>query len=191
MPAPNSIIPSSGPVDLVSAISRPAVSPGRARALRAYKPSVSEAKFKKRFPLSFQVQAVTIYEAARQGWATDRSYWQFLSAFQYVSPKWGPIDIPKGFYTDFASVPPGLHSIIDDDSPIILFPSAPHDFLFTKRESDGTRGWLPNGTQLTLTEVNRVLTEAMSFCGANLFTRELVFNAVELANEGIRDEFAP
>jgi hypothetical protein len=30
----------------------------------------------------------------------------------------------------------------------------------------------------------------MSFCGANLFTRELVFNAVELANEGIRDEFA-
>jgi hypothetical protein len=30
----------------------------------------------------------------------------------------------------------------------------------------------------------------MSFCGANLFTRELVFNAVELANQGIRDEFA-
>src|SRR5262249_10906140 len=37
--------------------------------------------------------------------------------------------------------------------------------------------------QLSLTEVNRVLTEAMSFCGANLLTRELVFNAVELANQ--------
>ncbi len=191
MPAPGSIIPSSEPVDFVTAISRPGVPPGRARALVAYKPSVSETEFKKRFPSPYRVRGVTIYEAARQGWPTDRSYWQFLAAFQYVSPKWGPIDIPKGFYTDFASVPPSLHSIIDDDSPIILFPSAPHDFLFTKRDEDGTRGWISKTKQLTLTEVNRVLTEAMSFCGANFLTRELVFNAVELANEGIRHEFAP
>jgi hypothetical protein len=193
MPEPGSIIPSSGPVDLVSALARSAGAGAGApaAALLAFQPSVSEAEFLKHFPLPFRVEAVTIYEAARQGWATDRSYWQFIGPFRYVSPKWGPIDIPKGFYTDFASVPPSLHSIIDDDSPIILFPSAPHDFLFTKRQSDGTRGWLPNGRQLTLTEVNRVLTEAMSFCGANLFTRELVFNAVELANEGIRHEFAP
>ena len=191
MPAPNSLIPSSGPVDLVSLMSRGRPAPGRARALVTYKPSVSEIEFKKRFPLSYRVQAVTIYEAARQGWATDRSYWQFIGPFRYVSPKWGPIDIPKGFYTDFASVPPSLHSIIDDDSPIILFPSAPHDFLFTKRDEDGTRGWISKTKQLTLTEVNRVLTEAMSFCGANFLTRELVFNAVELANEGIRHEFVP
>src|SRR5436190_6713211 len=157
MPAPGSEIPSSESVDFLTAMSRASVPPGRARALRAYKPSVSETEFKKRFPSPYRVQAVTIYEAARQGWATDRSYWQFLAPFQYVSPKWGSIDIPKDFYTDFASVPPMLHSIIDDDSPIILFPSAPHDFLFTKRESDGTRGWLPNGRQLSLTEVNRVL----------------------------------
>src|SRR6266513_4959098 len=197
MPAPNSSIPSAEPIDLVTAMSRARLPPsrapaasGRAPTLRAYKPSVSETEFKKRFPSPYRVQAVTIYEAARQGWATDRSYWQFLDPFRYVSPKWGPIEIPKGFYTDFASVPPALHSIIDDDSPISLFPSAPHDFLFTKRDSDGTRGWLPNGRQLSLTEVNHVLTEAMSFCGANFLTRELVFNAVELANEGIRHEFA-
>jgi hypothetical protein len=190
MPAPNSIIPSSGPTDLVSTISRASVAPGRARMLRAYGPSVSETEFKKRFPSPFRVEAVTIYEAKRKGWATDRSYWQFLAGFRYVSPKWGPIKIPKGFYTDFASVPPSLHSIIDDDSPIILFPSAPHDFLFTKRDQDGTRGWISQTKQLTLTEVNRALTEAMSFCGANFATRELVFSAVELANEGIRDEFA-
>jgi hypothetical protein len=190
MPAPGSEIPSSEPVDFVTAISRARVPPGRARAMRAYRPSVSETEFKKRFPLSYRVRAVTIYEAARQGWATDRSYWQFLAPFQYVSPEWGSINIPKGFYTDFASVPPSLHSIIDDDSPIILFPSAPHDFLFTKRDEDGTRGWISKTKQLTLTEVNRVLTEAMSFCGANFLTRELVFNAVELANNGIRDEFA-
>ena len=39
-------------------------------------------------------------------------------------------------------------------------------------------------------QVNEVLTEAMSLCGANFATRQLVFYAVELANEGIRDEFA-
>jgi len=190
MPAPNSIIPTSGPVDLVSVVSRGRLPQNRVAALRAFKPSVPETEFKKRFPLPYQVQAVTIYEASRQGWAIDRSYWQFLAPFQYVSPTWGPINIPMDFYTDFASVPPSLHSIIDDDSPIILFPSAPHDFLFTKRDEDGTRGWISKTKQLTLTEVNRVLTEAMSFCGANLLTRELVFNAVELANQGIRDEFA-
>jgi hypothetical protein len=188
MPAPGSEIPSSEPADFVSAMSRVAVAPGA--PLAAYKPSVSEAEFKKRFPSPYQVRALTIYEAAKQGWLTDRSYWQFLAPFQYVSPKWGPINIPKGFYTDFAAVPPQLHSIIDDDSPIILFPSAPHDFLFTRRDEDGTRGWISKTKQLTLTEVNRVLTEAMSFCGASLLTREVVFNAVELANQGIRDQFA-
>lgn len=189
MPEPDSIIPSSEP----AALAVPEVASRRlapAAALR-FGPGVSEADFLKCFPLEFKVQAVTIYEAARQGWATDRSYWQFLDPFQYVSAMWGPIDIPKDFYTDFASVPPKLHSIIDDDSPIILFPSAPHDFLFTKRKSDGTRGWLPTGKQLSLTEVNRVLTEAMSICGADFLTRELVFSAVEVANQGIRHEFAP
>jgi len=39
--------------------------------------------------------------------------------------------------------------------------------------------------------VNKVLTEAMAICGANQLTRDMVFNAVELANESIRGEFAP
>src|SRR5437870_1370917 len=190
MPAPDSIIPSSGPTELAAAIARTEALRAGA-TLAAFKPSVPETEFKKRFPLAFRVEAITIYEAQQHpDWPTDRSYWRFMEPFRYVSPQWGAIDIPKTFVTDFASVPPRLHSIIDDDSPIILFPSAPHDFLFTKRDEDGTRGWISKTKQLTLTKVNRVLTEAMSFCGANLFTRELVFNAVELANQGIRDEFA-
>lgn len=178
MPNPESLIPSSQPAHGVLA------------AARLFKPSVPEAEFLKRFPLPYKVQAVNIYDAKKKGWVTDRTYWQFLDPFQYVSPTWGAIDISKGFYTDFASVSPKLHSFIDDDSPIILYPSAPHDFLFTKRKNDGTRGWLPSGKQLTLTQVNHVLTEAMSFCGANQITQTLVFAAVELANEDIRGEFA-
>lgn len=189
MPEPNSIIPSSEPA--VLAVPAVASTQLAAAAALRFRPGVPEAEFLKHFPLPYNVQAVTIYEAARQGWVTDRSYWQFVHPFQYVSAKWGSIDIPKDFYTDFASVPPKLHSIIDDDSPIILFPSAPHDFLFTKRTSDGTRGWLPSGKQLSLSEVNRILTEAMAICGADFLTRELVFSAVEVANQGIRHEFAP
>src|SRR5438105_773691 len=120
MPAPDSIIPSSESTELATAIARTeALRAGApAAALAAFKPSVPETEFKKRFPLPYRVQAVTIYEAERKGWVTDRSYWQFLEPFRYVSPKWGAIDIPKAFVTDFASVPPKLHSIIDDDSPI-------------------------------------------------------------------------
>src|SRR5437763_8741665 len=110
MPAPGSTIPSAQPIDLVTAISRVSATPARPRALRAFQPSAPEADFKQRFPLPYRVQAVTIYEAERQGWPTDRSYWQFRASFRYVSPKWGPLNIPKGFYTDFASVPPMLHS---------------------------------------------------------------------------------
>jgi hypothetical protein len=43
--------------------------------------------------------------------------------------------------------------------------------------------------QLSLTEVNRVLTEAMAICGADVLTQNIVFAAVELANEGVRGEF--
>jgi hypothetical protein len=195
MPAPGSEIPSAQPPDLAALVARAAAPRaratrrGRAATRALFKPSVPETEFKKRFPSPYRVESVSIYEAERQGWKTDRSYWQFLGKFRYVSPRWGTIDAPKGFYTDFASVPSQLHSIIDDDSPLILLPSAPHDFLFTRRARDGTRGWIGN-KQLTLTEVNHVLTEAMSFCGADIFLRNLVFAAVELANQGIRDEFA-
>src|SRR6266446_2758781 len=185
MPEPGSIIPSSEPEALAASVVAAAPHLAAGVPLK-FKPGAPEAEFLKHFPLPYKVRAVTIYEAQKQGWVTDRSYWQFLDPFKYVSAQWGPIDIPKDFYTDFASVPPKLHSIIDDDSPIILFPSAPHDFLFTKREIDETRGWLANGKQLTLTEVNRILTEAMAICGADFPTRELVFAAVEFANQGIR-----
>lgn len=187
MPAPGSEIPRS-PADLVSQVQVAASPQAAVRAL--FKPGVPEADFLKHFPKAYSVRALTLYEAMRLHMVTDRSYWEFLAPFQFNSSKWGPIDIPKGFYTDFASVPPNLHTFIDDDSPIILFPSAPHDFLFTKRKSDGTRGWLASGKQLTLTEVNHVLTEAMAICGANMLTQQIVFAAVELANQGVRNEFA-
>jgi len=37
-----------------------------------FKPGVPEAEFLKHFPLPYKVQAVTIYEAQKQGWATEQ-----------------------------------------------------------------------------------------------------------------------
>jgi hypothetical protein len=187
MPDPASIIPASHSLDLAT------LSQAKGLALAqplTFQPGATEAEFQAHFPLPYKVRAVTIYEAQHQGWTTDRSYWQYLEPFRYVSTKWGPIEIPKDSYTDFASVPPKLHSVIDDDSPITLFPSAPHDFLFNKRaDKNNSRGWVNDAKQLSLTEVNHVLTEAMAICGANILTRNVVFAAVELANESIRGEF--
>src|SRR5437764_13877839 len=80
----------------------------------------------------------------------------------------------RSLHTDLASVPPKLHSVMDDDSPIMLYPSAPHDFLFEVRKPHGTRGWLRPDKQLTLTEVNHVLAEAIQICGAGALVRDLV-----------------
>jgi Protein of unknown function (DUF1353) len=112
MPDPKSIIPSSQPADLATVLQKPTLVPQTA----AFQPGAPEAVFLHHFPLPYKVQAVTIYEAKRHGWPTDRSYWQFLDPFRYVSDKWGPINIPAGFYTDFASVPPSIHSIFADYS---------------------------------------------------------------------------
>ncbi len=176
MPSPDSSIPSSKTTGLLSQIPL------------TFRPGVTEAEFKKHFSLKYEVEAVTIYEAQQLGWPTDRTYWRFLAPFRYLSPKWGVIEIPENFPTDFASVPSRLHSLIDNDSPIILYPSAPHDYLFSKRPN-GTRGWIGD-KQLSLNEVNHLPTEAMAICGADIFLRNLVFAAVEVANESIRHEFA-
>src|SRR5215813_1340748 len=95
---PNSPVPHSVPVA------------GLGAAVLAYRPGVSESEFIRHFPLNYSVQAFTIYEAQKNGWDTDRTFWKFLAPFRYVSDTWGSIDIPANFVTDFASVPPRLQS---------------------------------------------------------------------------------
>lgn len=150
--------------------------------------TMEETDFLKRFPRLFVVRALSRWEARRAGYMEDKTYWQYVSPFEFVSTLWGPIIIPTGFVTDFASVPKFLHGLYDDDCPILLYPSAPHDLLFTLR-SDGTRGWLEDGRQLTLRQVNSVLCEAMEVCGANVVDRGNVFAAVQIANQHIEHQF--
>jgi hypothetical protein len=159
---------------------------------------ITEAIFLTRFPAPFSVRAMSVFEADAQGFTPDRTYWHYEADFTYVSDRFGTIVIPKGFITDFASVPPKLRSFYDDDSPILLYPSGPHDLLFKPLDEDtafgkkGERGWLPDGSKrLSLSQTNTVLTEAMWYCGASETARTVVYDAVQLANLGIQNEFAP
>src|SRR5947209_7585257 len=97
--------------------------------------NVSEADFRKHFPLPFKVRALNVFEALKLGYSTSITFLEYLEPFEFVSDKWGSIVIPTGFLTDFASVPSQLHSIYDDDSPILLYPSVLMIFCSPTRKS--------------------------------------------------------
>ena len=152
-------------------------------------PIVQEAAFLHHWPRPYRIEAMTVYTAAKLGYPTDRTYYRFLEPFEYLSEKWGSIVIPAGFDTDFASVPPSLRSLYDNDSPILLYPSAPHDYVF-QRGVGGMRGWLPDGRRLTMEQANDLLLEAMATCGASGFARHQVGLAVGIGNWHLEREFA-
>ncbi len=150
---------------------------------------ITEAAFMRAFPRPYVVRALNLWEAERLGLKLDRTWWKFVQAFTFISDKWGPITQAEGNITDFASVPLRLRSIFDDDSPVMLYPSASHDLLFQPRP-DGTRGWLADGRQLSLHQVNDVMTEAMWYCGASDAERRHVFEGLMLGNLDVRHAFA-
>lgn len=153
--------------------------------------SISRTAFRRAFPLPFNVRSLDPFECASLKLDPRVSWWQLLSPFEFNSAVWGSILVPVDFITDFASVPTILQSIFQGDEPILLRPSAPHDWLF-RPDAKGQRGWLPDRShQLTLRQCNEVLREAMSDCGASAVECDTVFTAVQLANIGIRDQFAP
>jgi hypothetical protein len=166
--------------------------------------NITKIEFEYRFPNKFKVRSLTGFEtmdtATRLGWHFDSNVtlWEYIEPFVFESKDWGRIEIPAGFITDFASVPGFLHSIYDDDSPTLLYPSAPHDLLFTPakdrkdlsdKPSDSC-GWLTDGRQLTLEQCNKVLVDAMWYCGADDFARAEVYGAVQMANLLHANKFA-
>jgi len=131
------------------------------------------ATFASRFPLPYVVRALTPWEAVAAGLPTDVQQWIFEQPFEYESDRFGRIEIEAGRTTDFASVPRGLQNFLQNDSPVILLASAPHDKLF---ETLGET--FPGGPILTFDECNQLLTEAMFYLGATGFQRAAVYKAV-------------
>lgn len=81
--------------------------------------------------------------------------------------------IPKGFETDFASVPRFLWFFIAPDDKDILVASIAHDWVYYKK------GKLKEA-QFTRLEADLILKEKMKSFGAGIIKRNLVFLAVRL-----------
>lgn len=84
------------------------------------------------------------------------------------------IVVPRGFITDFGSIPRIVWSYMDPEDPSICWPSVVHDYFYK------WNGWLPNfpGRIFTRLEADQLLKEAMELCGARWDQRAAVFAAV-------------
>ena len=98
--------------------------------------------------------------------------WVFAEDFTFISPTFGAITVPKGFHTDFASIPAAARVFIDDNSPGCLWPSAPHDYLYA------LKGLLPDGRVFSRAEADAVMNEAMIAVDMTLWKRLAVYSAI-------------
>jgi hypothetical protein len=148
---------------------------------------ITEAEFRRVFPLPYNVVALSPWEAMRAGKNDymDTTYWRYVTPFQFVSDRFdATIEAPAGTITDFASVPHVFRNLVDDDCPQILYASSPHDELFR------CLGKLPCGKVLTFEMCNRVLIDGMWKCGANKIQRFEVYEAVMTVGKHIWNEYA-
>ena len=105
------------------------------------------------------------YKGVEQYWVTQRS-------FRYYVGKIGSsdfVDVPKGFETDFASIPIGLRNILPKDGPYTQA-AVLHDWLYNQRKVHGR----------SRAQCDLVLYEAMGAIGVPQWQRTLIYNGVKL-----------
>jgi hypothetical protein len=113
---------------------------------------------------SFQTPLVVQYE--------DGHNWVVYEEFVYVSPRI-TIHIPKGFETDFASIPRFLWRWMPPTDRRIGKPSIVHDFIYRS----------PN-ILFTRQEADNELREAMKCVGASAIDRGIVYWGVRAGGAG-------
>lgn len=109
---------------------------------------------------------------------SKRQMYELMSAFSFRSAEFGTITVPKGFLTDFGSVPYLTKPLIDNDDADLLYGSQPHDYLYS------VRGQLPDGRKINRKQADGILAEAMRACGAPELKIAYVYRAVRVGNIG-------
>jgi hypothetical protein len=96
----------------------------------------------------------------------DCENWKVASEFQYTTASGKIIVIPKGFITDFASIPRGLWNIFP---PTGKYGKAAvvHDFLYRM-------------TKMDRKEADEIFLAAMEDLGVNVVTRKIIYRAVRV-----------
>jgi len=103
---------------------------------------------------------------------TKRQIYVLMEDFIYESNLFGRITVPKGFKTDFASIPRFAWRYIDPEDPCILYASVVHDYLYSLA---GKMGEVVFARNLA----DRVLSEAMEISGARVDQRAIVYRLVD------------
>lgn len=113
------------------------------------------------------LEAVKIHEAD----GLDRANWRLLAPLVYVSQRRGLIVVPKGFKTDFASVPrlPLAYALTGDTAHAS---AVVHDYL--------CRIYYPE-CKITWADAARVFLEAMKHEKVPAWRRTLMYWGVRLA----------
>lgn len=113
-----------------------------------------------RFPNALILAAFSSEKLASLG--VKRALYELQQDFVYVSPAFGTITVPKGYVTDFASVPRFAWVYLSPEDPVILFASVIHDYGYT------LKGDLGRGDNLVLSRkaFDTILREIMEYCGA-------------------------
>lgn len=94
----------------------------------------------------------------------DARRWRLAAPLVYMSQLIGPIIVPQGFETDFASVPRGLWNLFPPDGSYTAA-AVVHDFLYRK-------------TRYNRARCDSVFLEAMKSLGTNWFARYTIYSAV-------------
>ncbi len=99
--------------------------------------------------------------------------YQLEREFRYNSELAGTVVVPQGFVTDFASIPRGVWTLIDPEDTCILYGSIVHDYLYAI-------GGKLSSKKLERVDADKVLREAMNYCGAGVALQDAVYDAVRI-----------
>ena len=114
-------------------------------------------------------EPLTVTKLANGKWKVERT-------FHYCVGYLGSSDIvevPKGFESDFASVPRGLWNLLPPDGPYTQS-AVLHDFLYSKR------GNSPEGRNRTRKECDLIFLEAMVVLNVSAWKRYIMFWSVRI-----------
>ena len=108
--------------------------------------------------------------------AVDREDFYILtSRLSYITNLGDKINVPKGFKTNFASVPRIAKAYVDDDDWQIRAPSVVHDYLYSKVSSD---------LGFNRKQADEILLEAMMGLGMRKTKALLIYYILRLFGGG-------
>lgn len=127
-----------------------------------------------RFEGNLVIRVIPHWELPQEGCA---QLYEVSEPFNYLSD-YGRIHVPRGFVTDFGSVPTIGKWLVDNDDPDIVYGSLPHDYLYRNK------GRLPSGLVVSRRDADIILYHAMLHAGAPIVKAKIVFQAVRIGGRG-------